>query len=60
MRECYFLKKKVEKHEFGYFFAWPVNVYALGDADYFSVVQRPMDLNTIGHKLALNFYKGPN
>lgn len=57
--ECLKVRDRLEQHEFGYFFRWPVNPYTQGLVDYWKVVRRPMDLTTIGHKLRHGLYSKP-
>lgn len=57
MKYCIRLWEQLEQHEFGFFFRWPVNPERHGLEDYFRVVARPMDLETIRLKLNANAYR---
>lgn len=58
MKYCIRLWEQLEQHHFGFFFRWPVNPLRHGLENYFRVVVRPMDLETI--RLKLYAYKYPS
>lgn len=58
-RKCSALLQKLMKHNFGWVFNTPVDVYALGLHDYHDIIKHPMDLGTIKTRLSQNWYKSP-
>ncbi|ESQ39802.1 hypothetical protein EUTSA_v10000859mg [Eutrema salsugineum] len=54
--QCLSLLRLLGGHEYGWIFGVPVDPVALNIPDYFTVISKPMDLDTIKSKLLKNVY----
>ncbi|XP_078428302.1 transcription factor GTE4-like [Wolffia australiana] len=58
-KSCASVLSKLMKHKFGWVFNAPVDVKGLGLHDYYTIIERPMDLGTIKTRLEKGWYKSP-